>query len=169
MMLSWYVLRSKPRKEDTVYRQIKTHGYDVYYPRMRVSPVNKRSRKIKPYFPGYMFVNVDLDQMGLSTFKWMPHTLGLVCFGDEPAIVPEHLINELQSKVGKIFDIEFDGQNEFNTGDQIVVKNGLFRGYEAIFDQRISGSERVRVLLKLLNDKRQIKVELDADQIRKRD
>jgi len=168
-MLSWYVLRSKPRKEDTVYRQIKTHGYDVYYPRMRVSPVNKRSRKIKPYFPGYMFVNVDLDQMGLSTFKWMPHTLGLVCFGDEPAIVPEHLINELQSKVGKIFDIEFDGQNEFNTGDQIVVKNGLFRGYEAIFDQRISGSERVRVLLKLLNDKRQIKVELDADQIRKRD
>jgi transcription antitermination factor NusG len=147
MALSWYVLRSKPRKEDTVYRQIKTHGFDVYYPRMRVSPVNKRSRKVKPYFPGYMFVNVDLDQMGLSTFKWMPHTLGLVCFGDEPAIVPEHLINELQSKVGKILDFEFEGQNEYKTGDQIVVKNGLFRGYEAIFDQRISGSERVRVLL----------------------
>jgi transcriptional antiterminator RfaH len=84
----WYAIRSKPRKEEVVWRQIRTQGYDVFY-RLRVQPINPRSKKWRPYFPGYMFVRVDIEHVGLSAFQWMPHAMGLVCFGDEPAIVRE--------------------------------------------------------------------------------
>jgi transcriptional antiterminator RfaH len=78
MPVSWYALRSKPRKEEAVYRQALNQGFEAYYPRIRVQPVNPRSRKVRPYFPGYLFISADLEQVGVSAFQWMPHTHGLV-------------------------------------------------------------------------------------------
>jgi transcription antitermination factor NusG len=47
----------------------------------------------------------------------------------------------------------------------VVIQDGPFAGYEAIFDTRLPGRERVRVLLKLLQ-KRQVPVDLPAAQIK---
>jgi transcription antitermination factor NusG len=91
--------------------------------------------------------------------------LGLVCFGDEPAIVPDNLIYEISRRVDEIAAAGgelFDGLSQ---GDQVMISDGPFSGYEAIFDVRIPGSERVRVLLQLLNSQRQVPVELDSGQI----
>lgn len=162
MAESWYTLRSKPRKEDIVYRQVVNEGIEVYYPRIRVHPVNPRARKVKPYFPGYLFVRVDLDVFGLSFFQWMPHAVGLVCFGEEPAIVPDHLIAAIQKRVRDVAEAGGELFEGLQPGDLVWIREGPFAGYEAIFDTRIPGSERVRVLLKLLSEQRQIPLELRA-------
>ena len=169
MPVSWYALRSKPRKEDVLWRQVRTRGFEVFYPRVRVHPVNPRSKKVKPYFPGYMFVRADLEDVGRSTFQWMPHSLGLVIFGDEPAAVPDHLIVELQKRIedlAKAGGELFDGLNK---GDTVRISSGPFRGYEAIFDARLPGKERVRVLLELLGNQRRVPLELKAGQIERED
>lgn len=168
MTLHWYALRSKPRKEEVVWRQVHTRGIEVFYPRLRVQPVNPRARKQKPYFPGYMFVRVDIDEVGMSAFKWMPHAMGLVCFGEEPAIVPDHLIHSIQRRIDEITAAGGELFDGLSPGDKVLIHDGPFAGYEAIFDARIPGSERVKVLLQLLNDKRQLPVELDAGQIRQK-
>ncbi len=168
MPVHWYALRSKPRKEDVVWRLLKTQGYEVFYPRLRVQPVNPRSRKVRPYFPGYMFVQVDINEVGLSTFQWMPHALGLVTFGDEPAIVPDNLIYAIQKRVDEIAAVGGELFDGLKRGDEIVISAGPFAGYEAIFDVRLPGSERVRVLLQLLNSQRQVPIELDAGQIQRK-
>ena len=165
MALYWYALRSKPRKEDVVWRQVQTQGIEVFYPRLKVTPVNPRSRKQRPYFPGYMFVQVDLEELGLSAFKWMPHTLGLVSFGDEPATVPDHLIHTIKRRVDEIDAAGGELFDGLSPGDKVTISDGPFSGYEAIFDARIPGSERVRVLLELLNSQRQVPLELDTRQI----
>ena len=67
MAHQWYALRSKTRKEDIVWKQVNSRGIEVFFPRIRVHPVNPRSRKIKPYFPGYMFVRLDLAEMGQTS------------------------------------------------------------------------------------------------------
>lgn len=167
MSSKWYALRSKPRKEEVVWKQVRTQGYEVFYPRLRVNPVNPRARKQRPYFPGYMFVNVDIEEIGLSTFQWMPHAMGLVCVGDEPAIVPEHLIHAIRKRVEEIAAAGGEVFDGLSTGDVVVIDEGPFAGYEAIFDTRLPGSERVRVLLQLINDQRQIPIEMDAGKIRK--
>ncbi len=164
----WYALRSKPRKEEIVWRQTRVEGFEVFYPRLRVQPVNPRSRKWRPYFPGYMFVKADINQVGMSAFQWMPHSMGLVCFGDEPAIVPDNLVVAIQKRVDDIAAAGGEVFDGLNRGDKIVISDGPFAGYEAIFDARVPGSERVRVLLQLLNNKRQVPLELGANQIDKK-
>ena len=161
----WYALRSKPRKEDVVWRQVKLLGYDTFYPRLRVNPVNPRSRKLVPYFPGYLFVYVDLEAAGKSVFQWMPHTIGLVSFGGEPSHVPENLIHELRKRVEEIAQAGGELFDGLKTGDKVRINSGPFAGYEAIFDARVSGDERVRVLLEFLNNRRRLPIELGAGQI----
>lgn len=46
------------------------------------------------------------------------------------------------------------------------ITHGPFAGYEAIFDMRLSGSERVQVLLQMLG--RLVKVQVNAGAIEKR-
>ena len=165
MASMWYALRSKPRKEDVVWRQVKLLGYDTFYPRLRVNPVNPRSRKLIPYFPGYLFVYVDLEAAGKSIFQWMPHTIGLVSFGGEPSYVPENLIHELRKRVEEIAQAGGELFDGLKTGDKVRISSGPFAGYEAIFDARVSGDERVRVLLEFLNNRRRLPIELSAGQI----
>ena len=168
MTLQWYALRSKPRKEDFVWQQLLSRNIECYYPRLRVHPVNPRAKKIKPYFPGYLFVRIDLDEMSLSTFQWMPHTLGLVAFDGEPAHVPDNLIHALQKRVQEIADAGGEVFDGLKPGDSVRIHDGPFFGYEAIFDAKLPGKHRVRVLLELLGDSRVVPVELDAAQIRRK-
>lgn len=163
----WYAINSHPNKEEILWRHMLSQGIEVFYPRIRVNPVNPRSRKIRPYFPGYLFVQTDLDEAGLSTFQWMPYAKGLVSFGGDPAIVPEELIHAIRLRVEEILLAGGETLNGLKAGDAVVIDNGPFEGYEAIFDVCISGSERVRVLLKMLS-KGQIPLELTAGSIRKK-
>lgn len=165
--LFWYALRAKPRKEDVVWKQARDQGFEVFYPRLRVNPVNPRSRKVRPYFPGYLFVRADLETAGLSIFQWMPHAVGLVSFGGEAAPVPENLIHAIRRRVEEIAQAGGEAFDGLQHGDTVRISYGPFEGYEAIFDTRIPGSERVRVLLRLL-DERRVPVELDGAHIQQK-
>lgn len=160
----WYAIRSKPNKEDFLARQFEAYGIRVFYPRLRVTPVNPRSRKSRPYFPGYLFVYTDLTVVASSTLQWMAGAANLVSFGGEPAAVPEALINTLEKRVEEINASNKPGADKLKRGEPIRIQAGPFAGYEAIFDGRVSGQERVRVLLRFL-EKRQVAVELEEDQI----
>lgn len=165
MTASWYAIRSKPNKEDFLTGQLKAHGVEVFYPVLYVKPVNPRSRKLRPYFPGYLFVRVDLDVINISDLRWMPGASGLVGFDGEPASVPDLLIDTLRKQVDHHNKIIQDKKKNFETGDEVFIEDGPFAGYEAIFDIGISGDDRVRVLLNLLTG-RQVLVEVDGRQIR---
>jgi transcription antitermination factor NusG len=167
MPSNWYALRSKPRKEEVVWRQVLSQGFEVYYPRLRVHPVNPRSRKVKAYFPGYLFVNVDVEQVGVSLFQWMPHTLGLVSFGGEPAVVPDHLLQAVRQRVDQINTAGGEVFDGLKPGEAVWISDGPFRGFEAIFDARLPGNERVRVLLEFLGNRRQVAVVLESGQIKR--
>ncbi len=160
----WYALRSKPRKEEAAYREVVNRGYEAYFPRLRVNPVNPRSKKFQPYFPGYLFLRADVQAVGISVFQWMPHTLGLVMFGGEPAAVPENLVHELRSRLAQVQAAGGQAFAGLQPGDVVRVESGPFAGYEAIFDARLDGTERVRVLLRLLNS-RQMPLELPVGQV----
>jgi len=154
MTSHWYVFRSKPREETAAWHYLLSQDVTCFYPRVGVKPVNPRARKVKPYFPGYLFVHCDLDQLGNNAFCWMPHSLGLVRFGGLPAVT-----SVAETDREKLFD--------FQPGDDVLVKDGPFTGCRAIFDSRLSGQDRVCVLLQMLNDQREVPVELVMGQISK--
>ena len=163
----WYALHSHPNKEELLWQQLMAREVEVFYPRIPANPVNPRARKIKPYFPGYLFINTDLEQAGISVFRWMPYATGLVMFGGEPAVVPEALIYTVRQRVDEITRAGGEVLNEVKPGERVVIQDGPFAGYEAIFDVRLPGKERVRVLLQMLT-RRSVPLELSAGQIQKK-
>ena len=163
--MQWYVLRSKPNREEALWLEASARGFEVYYPYIRVQPVNPRSRKTRPYFPGYMFVHTRLVSVGLSVFTWMPYSQGLVSFASEPAEVPETLVEAIRRRVDQINASGGEQMVGLEHGETVVIEGGPFDGYRAIFDARVSGNERVRVLLKLLQAEK-VRLELPAGQIR---
>ena len=167
MNVNWYVLRSKPLRETALWQQAVSQGFEVFYPRIPVPAVNPRSRKVVPYFPGYMFVRVALEQVGRSTFQWMPNAHGLICFDDTPADVPDALVDAIRARVAAIMAARGELLCGLKQGDLVTIKSGPFAGYNAIFDARLSGGDRVRVLLALLND-RQVALDLNEAQLERR-
>jgi transcription antitermination factor NusG len=161
----WYVLHCKPHKERLLAEQLELRKFEVFAPWMRIQVINPRARHVRPYFPGYLFIHADLGEMGLSSLQYVPGSAGLISFGGEPAFVPDGLINAIRQRVedinaagGELFDV-------LKPGEIILVHSGPFAGYEGIFDIRLPGKERVRVLLKLLRN-RQIPIELPVRHVR---
>ena len=165
MTESWYCIRSKPNKEEFLRSQLLASEIETFYPRLRVKPVNPRANKIRPYFPGYLFVNVDLDKIGPNTLQWMPGALGLVFYGNEPAPVQDELIHAIRNRVEAVNAAGAEWLADLKAGDPVRIEAGPFAGYEAIFDVRLPGSERVRVFLSLLGDQ-QRKLELPVMHIK---
>ncbi len=165
MSVDWYAIQSKSNKEDALYTQLIAQNIEVYYPQLRVKPVNPRAHKIKAYFPGYMFVHVDLQAVGMSMLQWTPFSRGMVSFDQEPAAVPEDLIQAIRARVEQVNQQGGEVFDGLQKGDGVSITQGPFAGYEAIFDIRLSGSERVRVLIRLLNE-RLVPLELRAGQFK---
>jgi len=151
MSYHWYALHVKPHKERSVFDLLRSKNIEVYYPRLRVKPVNPRSRKERPFFPGYMFVYINLDDDGVSILRWTEGTHGLIEYGGEPASVPANLILNLQQRLATMQPENSDAER-FKKGDIVSIVDGAFEGYEAIFDAKLPGKDRVRVLLTYLND-----------------
>lgn len=164
MSLLWYAMRSKPNKEALLSTQLELHGIEAFFPVLRIKPVNPRARKFRPFFPGYLFVHVDLEKISTSTLHWMPGAENLVSFDGRPASVPDNLISAIEHQLEQINTSQQTMLLGLQPGDAVVIHDGPFAGYEAIFDGQIPGRERVRVLLTYLQ-KRQFPLELTGDQI----
>lgn len=167
MAVEWYVLRSKSNKELPLWRELGARGFECFYPHVRVQPVNPRSRRIRPYFPGYLFLHTNIEQVGPSYFQWMPFSSGFVSFDGIPATVPESLIHAVRRHVDQINAAGGEQLAGLRPGDVVIVRGGPFDGYEAIFDAQLAGTERVRIFLKFLRD-RLLNLELPAGQIEKK-
>ena len=97
----WYVMKAKPHSEEAAYRQVQSQKVTAYYPCMKVRTVNPRARQVRPYFPGYLFIHVDIESTGLSVFQYMPYSAGLVCFDGIPAPVPDTVMAGIQKTVNE--------------------------------------------------------------------
>ncbi|HLO15311.1 MAG TPA: transcription termination/antitermination NusG family protein [Anaerolineales bacterium] len=151
-MLGWYVMHSKPQKEQWLYNQLSSLQIETYFPCLYNRSGKVSSSKPKPYFPGYLFVNIDLDLAGRSALQWIPGSLGLVTFGDEPAAVPEGLLQRIRHRIDEINQRGKKILENLRPGDQVMIHSGPFAGYEAVFCTRLRDTERVQVLLKILQD-----------------
>lgn len=165
---NWYALYVKPHKERSVYRSLLDQSVETFFPSIKVKPTDPRTAKVRPYFPGYIFVHVDLEETEINTFKWMPGVHRMISFGDTPAIVPAHFVDELRKHLAMIEEAGgLQPKQAFETGDTIKITGGLFEGYEAIFDVYLPGKERVQLLLMFLGSQPK-RIKLDVDQVEKK-
>jgi transcriptional antiterminator RfaH len=149
-MKHWYLIYTKPHKEQVARENLERQGYDTYLPmaRIRRRRLGKGANRIEPLFPRYLFIKLDTQ-----TDNWSPirSTLGvsnLVKFGMHTSIVPEALIELLAERCDEegIQDVT---SAEFRNGEAVRVMEGPMTGLEGVFLAKTS-SDRVLVLLDIV-------------------
>ena len=133
-----------------LYKNLQEKGYDVFSPCIPIGADSSRILKWVPYFPGYLFVKIDLAKDRVSTFQWMPYAIGLVYFGEKPGYVPENLIQALRRRTG---DGHSTYVNEANGDDfeEDVMKQTDYDAFcSSILNERKLASKRVVTLLRVL-------------------
>lgn len=159
---SWYLIHCQPRKESYAAHAIEIRlGLFIYVPEYKQR--YHGSIKHLPFFPGYIFVQADLQKVSLSEINACPGVLHLVAFGGDPQPVPHTVIEEIAERL-KHTDMF---KNEpFCSGDAVRVKHGgPLQDLEMIFVGSMTGSSRVCVLLNLLGRLKQ--VHLDTELLEK--
>jgi transcriptional antiterminator RfaH len=165
-MEEWYAIQTKPHKEFMVRDSLTRLGsVSAYLPTLKVNPVNPRARKIRPFFPRYLFARANLDKVGLSAIQWAPGVARVLGNGEQPTTIPHTVIDEICNRVGEIQQAEGLGLGRFRHGDRVRVTAGPFEGFEGMFDTRIGGQMRVRILVEFLG--RLTAAELDARYLEK--
>jgi len=101
--------------------------------------------KTRPYFPGYLFVRVNLDETGESVLQWAPGSVGLVYRDGRPVIVPEKFILKLKRRTGEASANNLLHQDRTHEEKKSNVQ-GKVTDEEALFDEHLTDEERVGLL-----------------------
>ncbi len=158
----WFAVQTHSRAEEKAAAHLIRQGFEVYLPRYLRRKRHARRTTVEPaaLFPRYLFVAVD---MILQRWRVVHSTVGvtrLVCNGDEPALVPDRVIQDLKRRQDDSGYVRLERRPRFAVGDRIHVLEGVFAPSQGLFEGLTDG-ERVAILLDLLG--RKVRVVLDMD------
>lgn len=145
---SWYIICSKPKKEQEAEISLNNIGIDVYLP---LCKKKKKSGKYKievvsPLFPGYLFAKFEFE----TYFQKVRYSRGvkkLLGNGENLWMIEEIKIEDIKNR-------EEDGLvrlrpkvENFSPGDRIIVDEGDFEGWEGIFYEDFPEEKRAMIML----------------------
>jgi transcriptional antiterminator RfaH len=160
--LKWYAIRIKVNRERDVEKRLRDLHLEVFQPWMRTRRrIGSKFHWVQvPLFPGYLFCKLDMVISGKAA-RYSPGVRDFLVFGSRLAEVGEEIIVALRERcpngVAQVDPLRA------KPGDTVRINEGPFSGLEAIFEQKLKGSERVAVLLELLG--RQTRIVLPSETI----
>jgi transcription elongation factor/antiterminator RfaH len=161
-MNHWYALYTKPKLERQVDSLLRERGVSTYLPLIDVPKRGSPKLRVeRPFFPCYLFAEIDFQATSQSSVNWMPGMRGIISFCGEPATVDQTIIDTIRSRLSTRESRREKGDGRFHRGDRVRITGGVLNDMEAIFDEAISASGRVRILLNILS--RQTSCEIEAD------
>jgi transcriptional antiterminator RfaH len=155
----WFVVRSKPRKEDCAVRHLARRGIEVFFPRI-LEPVGiGNAWATVPLFPGYLFVEIDLHAE-FHQIIWTPGVKSFVAFGQIPTAIQSGVVHFLRQQAGAEGVIR--PTRRFHVGDRVRIKRGPFTGLIGIIEQPCPERGRIRVLMDFLRQGTTVDVPVTA-------
>lgn len=157
-MKQWYAAHTKPNCERQVAAIMQQQGFDTFLPHLAV-PDNKNKLSWKPFFPTYLFVKADFDEVGASALRWTPGLKHLVAFGDQsPVPVPDVTIEHLRRELSTIESVGGWEATTFEPGEKVRITQGPLRNMSALFERTLTPHGRVQVLLTYLDQVRRVQI-----------
>src|SRR5438093_12760823 len=79
----WYVVYSKPHKEQQAQFHLALKGLESFFTRLHLPGSVERKKRIDPLFPNYLFVHIQLPTE-YHYVIWSPRLKQIVNFSDSP-------------------------------------------------------------------------------------
>ena len=155
----WHAVFCKPHQDARAEQHLHNQGFRTFRPKTRVRRTRNGNRRvtIESLFPRYLFVQLDAGGQDWGPIRSTRGAVGLVRRGLKAAVVPEDVIAELHHRCDEDGIVELGGAVDYRPNDPVEIIDGPCAGHRALFQAR-TGAERVRVLLTLLNQERQVEV-----------
>ena len=171
----WYIVHTYSGHENkaklTLLERVKTHNLteyfgDVLVPTESVTENVKGQRRTttRKFFPGYMFVQMVLDDRTFHLVKNTPKITGFLG-GTKPTPVPEREITGVQTNMSEGGKPKAKARLSFEVGDSVRVIEGPFANFSATVEDVKADKQKVKVTLSMFG--RPTSVELDFAQVEK--
>ena len=156
-MEHWYALYTKPKKERQVQHALDDRGIETFLPEIRRR--SKEGKKKRVFFPCYLFARVDFEKVSFSSVNWTPGLRRVISFGGKPTVVRQEVVDTIRTRLAQIEAVGYDSCYGFKPGQRVSIKSGPLKDLEAVFDRRLSSSDRVRILVEILGRQTACEVE----------
>ena len=163
-MTQWYLIQFKPNSHRLAERNLQRQGFETFLPLHEVAR-RKTSRFItdlRPLFPGYMFVGIDMNSAPWSKINSTLGVSRLVSFDGIPKPLPLQLISSLMLRCdeeGKMLP-----PAALNPGDNVEVLTGPFAHFVATVET-IDAQQRAWILMDFMGQSTRIQIAPDQVQL----
>ena len=176
MALKWYVVHAYSNFEYKVKKsleeRIQLHGLedkfgDVMVPTEEVVEMREgqKRRSERKFFPGYVLVQMDLDEETWHLVKEVPKVLGFIGgSSDKPAPITDAEANTILNRVEEGID-KPRPKVLFEPGEIVRVVDGPFNDFSGVVETVNYDKSKLRVAVQILG--RPTPVELDFGQVEK--
>jgi transcriptional antiterminator NusG len=169
----WYVLHTYSGLEEAVEHNLKQRIesmdmedkiFGVIIPKEKKIRIKNGKRKVveEKIYPGYVLVEMVVNDESWYVVRNTPHVTGFVGSGTTPTPVSEEEIKSLQKRMG-VDEPEY--QIDVAKGDSVRITDGPFKGMEGKVTNIDDTRGKVKVLISMFG--RETPVELDFLQITK--
>lgn len=145
----WYVLYSKPQKEEYARFHLSLKGLEVFFPQLLFPKSAKKRKRLVPLFPNYLFVRLELFSEEFSYAKWSPGVSRIVSFNGIPASIDNSIVDFLMSQMNE--DGIIEARPNLRSGQEVRITGGPFDGLVGIIQEPPNAKGRISILLQLLN------------------
>ena len=170
--MKWYIVHTYSGHENkaklSLLERIKTSSMEeafgeILIPTESVFEVvqGKRRTSTRKFFPGYMFVQMLLNEQTFHVVKNTPKITGFLG-GLHPTPVPEKQITDINSATT---DTKPKPKVAFEPGESVRVIDGPFSSFTATVEDINADKQKVKVLVSIFG--RATPVELDFSQVEK--
>lgn len=156
----WYAIYTIVRHEKAVHAELTKKHIVSYLPIREVFNrwKDRNKRVLLPLFPGYLFVNIDLeDKMDVLKTKGVVRMLGV---NGNPMPVPDLQIESIKNLLGS--NLKYDQYDFLAEGKEVEVIHGPLMGSRGKIIQRRG---QCRLVLSVDLIQRSIAVEVDIDDV----
>jgi transcription termination/antitermination protein NusG len=171
----WYIVHTYSGHENkaklTLLERVRNANLNEYFgevlvPTESVMEVVKGQRRTttRKFFPGYMFVQMVLDDRTFHLVKNTPKITGFLG-GTKPTPVPEREITGVQTNMSEGGKPKPKARVVFEAGDSVRVTDGPFASFSATVEEVKADKQKVKVSLSMFG--RATSVELDFAQVEK--
>jgi len=156
--MTWYALQHKPAQGDRALQHLQNQDIACFYPKITVEKIKagKRTKKLEPLFPGYLFVNLDQTDPVWAKLRSTRGVLRIVSFANKPAAISDEVIQHIKDSLDSVAE-----QGGIKPGQSVQLNEGPFEGINAIF-QAYDGEARAIVLINFMQKQQRVKVPVSA-------
>lgn len=174
--LKWYVVHTysgyENRARQSLEERIRLSPYankfgEILIPTENVVELGKGGQKKttkRKFFPGYMLVQIELNDYTWHLVKGTPKITGFVGADVSPPAVPEAEVLRLTQQIDE-GTLKPKPRVQFETGENVRVIDGPFQNFNGVVEDVNADKARVRVLVSIFG--RSTPVELEFIQVEK--